>query len=325
MTELIVQPYAPQHRAAWDEFVERSKNGTFLFMRGFMEYHSHRFADASVLVSDPSGRLLALFPANQSGPRIASHAGLSYGGMICDETMLSPVALDVFAAWFAHCRAHGADEIVYKAVPPIYHRMPADEDRYALFHHGAVLYRRDLTQTVDFSAQAPVLERRRRGMKKAQKSGLFVRESTDIKAFWNVLADNLASRHGLRPVHTVDDLHLLQGRFRDQIRLFAVYEADTLCAGTLLFLCGQAIHAQYIASSDEARSRGALDMLFSTLLDRFRGEFRYFDFGNSNEDDGTYLNRGLTEFKEGFGARGIVQDFFRIDLSQWQARGPERR
>jgi hypothetical protein len=325
MTELIVRPYAPQDRAAWDEFVARSKNGTFLFMRGFMEYHSDRFIDASVLATDPAGRLLALFPANRTGPRIASHAGLTYGGMVCDETMLSSVALDIFAAWFAHCRAQGVDEIVYKATPPIYHRMPADEDRYALFYHGAMLYRRDMTQTVDLTAQAPLQERRRRGVKKAQKSGLVVRESADVEAFWAVLAGNLASRHGLRPVHTADELRLLQGRFPDHIRLFAVYERETLCAGTLLFLCGPTVHAQYIASSDEARSRGALDILFSTLLDRFRDEFRYFDFGTSNEDDGTFLNRGLSEFKEGFGARGIVQDFFRIDLARWEARGSERR
>ncbi|MCA3259312.1 MAG: GNAT family N-acetyltransferase, partial [Rubrivivax sp.] len=154
MVELIVRPYAPEDRAAWDAFIARSKNGTFLFMRGFMDYHSERFVDASALVTDAGGRLLALFPANRSSVRITSHAGLSYGGMICDETMLAPLALDIFAAWFTHCRAQGAEEIVYKAVPPIYHRMPADEDRYALFYHGAALYRRDMTQTVDLVAQA---------------------------------------------------------------------------------------------------------------------------------------------------------------------------
>ena len=325
MVELIVRSYAPEDRTEWDAFITRSKNGTFLFMRGFMDYHSDRFVDASALVTDAGGRLLALFPANRSGARIASHAGLSYGGMICDETMVAPLALDIFAAWFSYCRAQGAEQIVYKAVPPIYHRMPADEDRYALFYHGATLYRRDMTQTVDLVAQAPVQERRRRGARKAQKAGLVVRESADINAFWDVLAGNLASRHGLRPVHTAEELLLLQGRFPENIRLFAVYEGETLRAGTLLFLCGQTIHAQYIASDDAARGLGALDILFSTLLDLFRDKARYFDFGNSNEDEGTYLNRGLTEFKEGFGARAIVQDFFRLDLAQWQPRSGEQR
>lgn len=321
----MIRPYAPSDAAIWDGFVDRSKNGTFLFRRGFMDYHADRFTDASTLVTDKTGRLLALFPASRSGPRITSHAGLSYGGMVCDETMLSPLAIDIFAAWFTHALSQGAEEIIYKAVPPIYHRMPADEDRYALFYHGAALYRRDMTQTVELAAQGPVQERRRRGMKKAKKSGLRVGESGEIDAFWHVLAENLASRHQLRPVHTSDELRLLQGRFPEAIRLFAVHDGERLCAGTLLFCCGPTIHAQYIAATEEARARGALDLLFGTLLDLFRPQARFFDFGNSNEGEGCYLNRGLTEFKEGFGARGIVQDFFRIDLRRWQGRSSERR
>ncbi len=325
MTELIVHTYRPEDQAAWDEFAARSKNGTFLFQRRFMEYHSDRFTDASTIIRDTSGKVLALFPANRTGACITSHAGLSYGGMVSDEGMTGPLALDIFSAWFRHFQAQGITEIIYKAVPPIYHRMPADEDRYALFYHGAKLYRRDMMQTVELSAPGPVQERRRRGAKKAAKSGLSVRETDAIDAFWSLLAENLASIHQLRPVHTPEELRLLLGRFPEQIRLFGVYRGEILSAGTLLFFCGPAIHAQYIASSGEARMVGALDLLFSTLLDTFRGQARYFDFGNSNEDDGRRLNRGLAEFKEGFGARAIIQDFFRLDVQEWEAQSSEIR
>jgi hypothetical protein len=319
MTDLVVHVYTRNDQTRWNDFVARSKNGTFLFQRDFMEYHSNRFIDASTLVTDAGDRLLALFPANRSGARIASHAGLSYGGMVSDDAMTGPLALEIFAAWFRHFHAQGIAEIVYKAVPPIYHRMPADEDRYALFYHGATLYRRDMLQTVELAAQGPVQERRRRGAKKAAKIGLAVRETDAIEMFWTILAENLASRHQLSPIHTLEELRLLQGRFPANVRLFGVYKGDVLHAGTLLFYCGQTVHAQYIASSDEARMVGALDLLFSTLLDSFRGQKRYFDFGNSNEDEGHHLNRGLTEFKEGFGARAIVQDFFRLHLDEWKA------
>jgi hypothetical protein len=325
MTELLVQPYAPKHRVRWDQFVARSKNGTFLFQRGFMEYHSDRFTDASTLVSGDDGRLLAVFPANISGKRVSSHAGLSYGGMVTDETMTGPLALEVFAAWFRHFQQFGIEQIVYKQVPHIYHRMPADEDRYALFYHGATLFRRDMTQTAELAAQGPMQERRRRGTKKAAKSGLMVRETNAVEAFWEILAENLASRHKQQPVHTSEELRILQGRFPENIRLFGVFEGETLRAGTLLFCCGQTIHAQYIASSEPARLLGALDLLFSTLLDLFRGNARYFDFGNSNENDGRYLNIGLAEFKEGFGARAVTQDFYTLDLAQWEHASNDAR
>jgi hypothetical protein len=320
MGDLIVEPYERQHCERWDEFVNRSKNGTFLLRRGFMEYHAHRFADASVFVTNAAGNLLALFPANRTDTRLTSHAGLSYGGMVCDQTMGAPLAIDIFQAWFAYWQDRGIAEIVYKSIPPFYHRTPADEDRYALFYHGATLYRRDLSSVVDLDHPGPVQHRRQRGMRKAKHAGLTVRESNELEAFHRVLSDNLKSRHQRDPVHNTDELLLLQTRFPNNIRLFAVYSQSILCAGALLFCCGQAIHAQYIASSEGARQEGALDLLFLTLIEMFRGAAKFFDFGNSNENDGRYLNRGLCEFKEGFGARAIVQDFFRIELGEWQRR-----
>lgn len=317
MPEFIIQPYEASDAERWDAFVGNSKNGTFLLQRNFMEYHSDRFVDASTIVTNSQGKLVALFPANLDGSALASHGGLTYGGMISDQSMSAPVAIDIFAVWFSYWKSRGVSEIIYKSVPPFYHAMPADEDRYALFYHGAALHRCDVTSVVDLKNPAPVQERRQRGARKAQKAGLIVRESDDLGAFHDVVLNNLMARHQRRPVHTPQELQLLQSRFPENIRLFAVYSGDLLLAGTLLFCCGQAIHAQYIASREEAREQGALDLLFLTLIDMFRGSARYFDFGNSNEQEGRYLNRGLCEFKEGFGARSIVQDFFRIDLSEW--------
>jgi len=315
MTELRVIAYEAAHRDLWDTFVASSKNGTFLFQRAFMDYHADRFTDASTLVLDGRARVRALFPANISGTRISSHAGLSYGGMISDDSMGTPLAVDIFETWLEYCRARGISDLVYKAVPPFYHRAPADEDRYALFFHGAEIYRRDVTSVVDLADRAPVQERRRRGIRRAMAAGLVVRESNGFEPFWAMLADNLASRHGARPVHTVEELRLLQGRFPSQIRLFTAHAGDRLCAGTLLFFCGPVVHAQYIASTEEGRQQGGLDLLFHDVMDRIRPVARYFDFGNSNENEGRALNRGLIEFKESFGARAVVQDFFRLRLT----------
>jgi hypothetical protein len=43
-------------------------------------------------------------------------------------------------------------------VPHIYHRQPADEDRYALFRNEAVLYRRDLLSTIDMDRHYKVVK-----------------------------------------------------------------------------------------------------------------------------------------------------------------------
>jgi hypothetical protein len=310
------QRYTAAERELWNQFIRESKNGTFLFMRDYMDYHQDRFVDASVVATRASGRIVAAFPANRVAMRLVSHGGLSYGGMILDSSITTSQAIDVFAGWLDHCRDIGIEEIIYKAVPAIYHRVPADEDRYALFRHGAELYRREVLSVVELGAAVPLQNRRSRGARKAAKHGLVVRESGSLEEFWPILQTNLESHHNLRPVHTVAEMRLLRDRFPGNIRLFGVFEGSRMCAGSVLYYASPTIHAQYIASTDDARDMGALDLLFILLIEAARKEARYFDFGNSNEQEGHYLNRGLAEFKEGFGARAISQDFYRLDLSR---------
>jgi len=290
-----------------------SKNGTFLLMRDYMDYHADRFLDFSTLVLDRRGEPVALFPANRVDSRVVSHGGLSYGGMLSGASMTTSQSLDAFGAWLAFCKKAGIKEVLYKSIPPIYHRSPADEDKYALFYFGAELYRREVLSVVDLHCPMAPQERRRRGRAKAEKSGLRVEESTSLDSFWSILAENLASRHGVRPVHTLGEIQLLHSRFPRNIRLFGVFAGDRMCAGTLLYYALPVVHAQYIAAEAAARTDGALDLLFLTLIEAARGTARYFDFGNSNEQEGRRLNRGLADFKEGFGARAICHDFYRID------------
>ena len=73
-------------------------------------------------------------------------------------------------------------------------------------------------------------------------------------------------------------------------------------------------HAQYTANSEAGMEAGALDLVFDYLInDRYRDK-RYISFGVSSEDEGKYLNRGLAAYKEGFGARTVVHDFYRLVL-----------
>ncbi len=161
----------------------------------------------------------------------------------------------------------------------------------------------------------PFQERRSRGARKAEKHDLAIRESLNLEEFWPILQENLESHHNLNPVHTVAEMRLLRERFPDNIRLFGVFEGSRMCAGSVLYYAGPTIHAQYIASTGHARDIGALDLLFTSLIEKRGGQANgKLDFGNSNEQEGQFLNRGLADFKEGFGARAISQDFYRLNL-----------
>ena len=42
--------YSSEKRNEWNEFLCESKNGLFLFDRDYMEYHSDRFVDFSLMI-----------------------------------------------------------------------------------------------------------------------------------------------------------------------------------------------------------------------------------------------------------------------------------
>ena len=81
---LRVERYTADRGEEWNEFVRRSKNGTFLFERGYMEYHGDRFVDCSLIVRDDRGRLIALLPASRHDDALVSHGGLTYGGFVSE-------------------------------------------------------------------------------------------------------------------------------------------------------------------------------------------------------------------------------------------------
>lgn len=309
-----IRQYCGSDKEAWNSFVASSKNGTFLFERDYMEYHNDRFTDASLLIADQSGRLIAILPASRVGDRVISHGGLTYGGLVSNERMTTVTMVDVFAAVCRRLAEHGVKTMVYKTIPTIYHRLPAEEDRYALFVHGATLCRRDVLSVIEAGAEGPVQERRARGARKAERAGVEIEESTQLHEFWPVLTANLQQSHDRQPVHSVEEIQSLRDRFPAEIRLFVAKQGGLVVAGALLYLSGHTAHIQYIGSSDGGRQIGALDLLFFRVIEQFRN-MRYVDFGISNEADGRYLNRGLVEFKEGFGARTVVHDHYLLSLA----------
>ena len=307
---LEVRVFSPELGERWDAFVRASKNGTFLFERGFMGYHADRFADHSLIVSGADGEWLALLPAHRCGARVETHGGLSYGGFVVGERMTTPSMLEVFAATERFLAAQGATEVLYKTVPHVYHRLPAEEDRYALFRAGAALVRRDVLSVIEPARRLRMQQRRQRAVRRARASGVRVRGEQSFERFWQLLTAALAARHGVTPTHSLSEITLLAARFPRAITLWIAEREDRLLAGVVVFDTPNVAHAQYIASSDEGRECGALDLLFERLLGEVCSQKRWFDFGISNEEAGQVLNVGLVEQKEGFGARAVVHDHY---------------
>lgn len=305
-----IRKYDIADRQEWDSFIGKSKNGTFLFKRGYMEYHNDRFEDYSLLVYD-NKKLRAVLPANVKDDILQSHGGLTYGGLISDGCMTTETAMEVFSEINKYLLEQGIEKVVYKPTPWIYHTLPAEEDLYAIIQVcGAKLISREISSTVYLPNRPKFSQLRRRCVNKARRNGIIVRESNDIATFWNILNANLEGRYGVSPVHTEKELSLLASRFPDSIKLFMAYDGEEALGGTLVFVMNEIVHTQYIAASSKGKTVGALDIVFDELINEEFSNYRFLDFGKSTEQHGIWLNKNLIHQKEGFGGRGVCYDVY---------------
>lgn len=312
---ITITRYDASMAARWDEMARLSRNGTFLHQRGYMDYHSDRFTDCS-LVAMNDGKWCALLPACVDGDTLFSHRGLTYGGWLVPlKHFDATVMLQVMDAAIEWMRAQGIKHLVYKAVPHIYHRYPCEEDLYALFRHGASLVETNISTTIDLTCPLPLDRGNKSGANAARKAGITVGPSEDWKGYWHLLSSLLDERYDTRPVHTLDEMRLLQGRFPENISLHTATLDGELLAGVVMYLSQPVAHCQYIGASPAGKESKALTLLFEHLIAKYQqAGYRYFDFGISNENHGLYLNEGLVRQKSRLGGRGIVYNTFQIDL-----------
>lgn len=315
MSMVEILRYDPTMAARWDEMARQSRNGTFLHQRGYMDYHSDRFTDCS-LIARRNGKPVALLPACVQDDTLWSHRGLTYGGWLVplkhfDATVMLEVA-DATVEWM---RREGLKRLVYKPVPHIYHRYPCEEDLYALFRHQATLSEVNISTTIDLSCPLPLDRGNKSGANAARKAGITAGASEDWQGYWQLLTSLLDTRYGTLPVHSLDEMLLLRGRFPENIKLYTATLAGELLAGVVLYLSGPVAHCQYIAASSQGKDSKALTLLFEHLINEHKQlGFRYFDFGISNEDHGRYLNEGLVRQKSRLGGRGIAYNTLVMDL-----------
>lgn len=314
MTGIVVEPYvASRHMEEWDAAVRASPNGHFQFERAFMDHHADRFVDASLLLRR-KGRLAALLPAERADDVVRSHGGLSFGGLVQVGAARHTRIEALLAAAVEHMREVGARRLVYRAMPAIYGRPLAQSDRRALFVHGARTLSSDAGTAVAPGSLAPSPARRTM-LRRAARSGARIEESEDWPAYWRLLTEQLESRHGAFPVHTLEEITRLADAFPEAIRLLVAYSGGEMRAGAVIFRSFNVDRVQYMATDSEGRRLGLLDLVLARAADAAAETKRWLDLGTSMDPGTDRLNEGLVGYKESFGGVPLACETFEIDLA----------
>ena len=308
-----IAKYKKEDKDIWNNFIHNSKNGIFMFQRNFMDYHSDRFVDNSLLFYDEKDNLVALLPANIKNNVLYSHQGLTYGGFITDNNIKQHKMLKCFESLKTYMQEKNISQLVYKTIPHIYHKLPSEEDLYALYVNNAYLLKIEPSTTIFLASPCKMTKGRKAQISRARREGVTVEESNDFKKFIELENEVLKENHNTKAVHTGEELELLNSRFPENIKLFVAKYNNEIVAGALLFIYNEVVHTQYLAANDKAREIGALDLIINELINKYKNSKKYFDFGISTEDNGRYLNEGLISQKEGFGGRTTAYKTFTLN------------
>lgn len=311
---VICKPYSVSEKKAWDQFVSACKSPLFFFKRDYLEYHADRFIDASFMFYK-NNDLIAIFPASNHGDILNSHGGLTYGGLLLSDKARSGDVIAIVSCLADQSRELGFKKIIYKAIPYLFQTHVTQEDLYCIVNIlNANLIRRDLSSVIYLDNRLKLSKGRKWLIARAKKLGLVVSPSTAWADFHRLLSLTL-KRHHAAPVHSVAELEYLSNLFPDHIQLKIIEKNGVLLAGAVLFKFKTTVHTQYLATNEEGKDVGALDYLVESCIeDTQNAGLKYFSFGISTEQQGKILNNGLIAQKENFGARGIVLDFYMIDL-----------
>lgn len=305
--------YDTTRTSEWDAFVSKSKNGTFILCRGFMDYHKDRFSDHSLMIYH-NDKLLAVVPAHEQNQILYAHQGLTYGGVVWHKKVKFVQAFECFKAVLFYAHRHDFVRLNLKEIPRIYAQLPCDELDYFLALAQAKCIKKDVALVIDYDHVLGFEKNRREGLNKARRHELKVVCDDNFEAFWNtILIPELSQKHKAKPVHSLEEIKLLASRFPDNIKQVSVYNGDKLVAGTTVFLTPTVVHPQYVMGDPDKNKLGSIDLAYDFIIKEFASGRRYFDFNTSSENHGTLLNSGLLFWKESCGARCITVNQYEIE------------
>ncbi|MCI8377733.1 MAG: GNAT family N-acetyltransferase [Lachnospiraceae bacterium] len=320
-----VERYTASMQKRWDSFVlHDSINGTFLQTRQFIEYHPEgRFLDHSIIFykGNTIAACILACELEVNGERVFfSHKGTTFGGIIAAHNIYNASSISALMDDFEeYLKDAGIRKVYLKMTPAVFSRGNVDLLDYFLYQRDYMeydelnyfiklgRYREDILS--QFSSS------KRRDYRYSAKNDLIFKEllsSEAIKSFYEILQLNL-EKFNAKSVHTYEELLDLKfGRFNENIEFYGVYLGEQMIAGSMVFLFdGKIMHTQYLSSDKSYLKYFPMDFLvYHLILRAIEKGLEIFTFGICTEQQGKYLNIGLSRFKEGFGTEYCLNKSF---------------
>lgn len=256
---------------------------------------------------------------NNDEKHLVSHPGASVGSFVVPEDLTFSDSLAIVDQLVCHAKENGVAKIRLTQPPTIYSKRFSNYIDFALQKNGFQYVKREVSSVLFLennldSTLSKFKQTHRTAVRKAEKSGVLVKQTDDLKAFYSILKQNLSIRHNVNPTHTLEELLKLKELFPDRINLFGAFLEDSMIAGVVNFTANDNVILAFYISHDELHQElRPINLLFYKIFGwAIENNYTIFDFGIFTIDGEP--NMGLARFKENFGASGQFRDTLELKL-----------
>jgi hypothetical protein len=306
---------------AWDEFVDRSNNGTIFHKLKFLQYHPTGRFNFHNLVFYINNKLAAVLPGYINDGVFKSPMGASYGSFATEDIDFDKHE-KIVDAFLAYMREQNVTKIYLTPPPVVYYKNPNQIDGFTLAYKGFKPSCQLISNVVNLTREGELFnffeDSHQRAVRKSEKEDIQVEFNKDYENFYPILVEN-KKKFNVPPTHSFEELIKLSQLFPDELKLHMAYKDGNPIAGVLLFICNtNTVLAFYISHYFQYQNLRAVNRLLgdSAKWAQLNG-YKWFDLGVSMDTASSNPmepSRNLISFKEGFASRGFLRTTYSYEF-----------
>tara|TARA_Y100000996_G_scaffold150281_1_gene115731 strand:- start:1972 stop:2961 length:990 start_codon:yes stop_codon:yes gene_type:complete len=320
---IIIKKYNKSYEKSWNQFIEKSNNGTLFQTRQFLNYHINRtFNDFSLLIYHHK-TLIAVLPGvkiiKNKTNFFHSHPGTSYGGFILQKKLNFKLINEIINAIDQYLIQKKFKKIFLINSPRLYWKQPHDVLDYLLQwnqYQIKELYISHATNIpCDIKIDKLLSKRKRRYIVNNEQLKNFtfqkIKTNIEFQKLYKLL-EQTKQKFKTTPTHSIDELMKLCKLFPNNIAIYISKLNNEVVGGSVIFHTTKTTSLVFYNIVSEKMTEfqlSSLQLYQSIKVCKQRGS-EIFDLGvsqtpeKSNPLDPKF---SLIQFKEQFGAQGFLR------------------
>lgn len=329
-----VKKYEDKYEDLWDDFVEKGIFGTIYHTRKFINYHpKNKFIDYSIIIyyknevvcvvpacrlpnscdllthqslniHDPNDIDIDPneFSTSHNNNKIFSYLGATYGGPVFSPKYFEFRYVELIIDCIFN---HYKGSIEFRLPNNIYFYENIFIVYCLLSKHLKMIPELSWYIKTEDDFIANVTNKRNKSnlikmINDPNVECFKTNNITDYQDFYEILKENLNSRHNTEPTHTYEELIAFKNAVQERQILYIVKENNIILGGVLVVKVTKTCwYTFYISKNVNTENNATILYLMYTITNDAKKEnVKYIDYGITTENKGKIVNSGLSDFKE---------------------------